>query len=113
MSPGERAVAFLDALLLFKLKNIHLIRALELGPAGPRSEHYKWMHRLLQHFLENAAPEAKPAHAIFAAHVLLAGSPIDLVKSMIAGGLSIDTIRQAQAAHARAMIDTARSTDRS
>lgn len=29
----ERAVGFLDALLLFKLKNMQLIRALELGAA--------------------------------------------------------------------------------
>jgi len=107
-SSRERAVAFLDALLLFKLKNIHLIRALELGPGVLQSEHYKWMHGLLQHLIEDAALGAKAGDAVFEAHVLLAGLHIDLVEVMIAGGLSLEAIRQAQAAHARAMIDSAR-----
>ncbi len=112
-SSRERAVAFLDALLIFKLKNVHLIRALELGPSVLQSEHYKWMHGLLQHFIEDAAPGAKAGDAVFAGHVLLAGLHIDLVEAMIAGGLSLEAIRQAQAAHARAVIDSARCTNRS
>jgi hypothetical protein len=108
-SSRERAVTFLDALLIFKLKNIHLIRALELGPGVLKSEHYKWMHGLLQHFIEDAARGAKAANAVFASHVLLAGLHIDLVEEMIAGGLSLEAIRQAQAAHARAVINSAAS----
>ena len=50
---------------------------------------------------------AEAGHAVFAAHVLLAGLHIDLVEEMIAGGLSIEEIRQAQGAHARALIDGA------
>jgi phosphoribosylanthranilate isomerase len=106
-SSRERTVAFLDALLLFKLKNIHLIRALELGPGVLKSEHYKWMHSVLQHMIENAAPEAESGAAVFDVHVLHAGLHIDLVEEMIAGGLSLEAIRQAQAAHARAVIDSA------
>jgi AcrR family transcriptional regulator len=109
-SSRDRAVAFLDALLLFKLKNIYLIRALELGPGVLQSEHYKWMHGLLQHFIEDAAPGAKAGAAVFAGHALLAGLHIDLVEEMIAGGLSVEAIREAQAAHARAVIDSARGT---
>jgi AcrR family transcriptional regulator len=107
-SSRERAVAFLDALLLFKLENVHLIRALELGPGVLQSEHYKWMHGLLQLFIEAAAPKTKVGNTVFAGYVLLAGLHIDLVEEMIAGGLSLDAIRQSQAAHARAVIDSAR-----
>jgi len=105
----ERAIAFLDAILIFKLQNVHLIRALELGPGVLQSEHYKWMHGTLRHFIEDAVPGAKAGDAVFAAHVLLAGLHIDLVETMIAGGLSIEAIRRAQAAHARALIGGARS----
>jgi AcrR family transcriptional regulator len=112
-SSRKRAVAFLDALLIFKLKNIRLIRALELGPGVLQSEHYKWMHGLLRHFIEDAAPSAKAGDAIFAGHALLAGLHIDLVEEMIAGGLSVKAIQQAQAAHARAVIDSAGCTHRS
>ncbi len=93
--------------MLFKLKNVLLIRALELGPGVLKLEHYKWMHGLLQRFIEAAAPKTKVGNAVFAGHVLLAGLHIDLVEEMIAGGLSLDAIRQSQAAHARAVIDSA------
>jgi AcrR family transcriptional regulator len=111
-SSSERAIAFLDSLLMFKLKNVHLIRALELGPGVLQSEHYKWMHGLLKHFIEDAAPSAKASDAVFAGHVLLAGLHIDLVETMIAGGLSVKAIRKAQAAHVKVVIDGA-STPRS
>ncbi|GGH07697.1 TetR/AcrR family transcriptional regulator [Silvibacterium dinghuense] len=106
--PQERAVAFLDALLLFKLKNRHLIRALEFGPGLLQSEHYRWMHGLLQHFIERAARAITEDDAGYAAHVLLAAIHIDLVEDMMAGGLSPASIRQAQAAHVRALISNAR-----
>jgi AcrR family transcriptional regulator len=108
-SSAERAVAFLDALLIFKLKNAHLIRALELGPGLLQSEHYKWMHGLLQHLIEDAVPRSKATYAVFAGHVLLAGLHIDLIEEMIDGGLSLKAIRQAQSEHARAVIDGARA----
>ncbi len=92
LGPGapsvERAAAFLDALLAFKLKNRHLIRALELGPRVLQSEHYKWMKNTLQHLIEDAAPAPTKSSAGYAAHVLLAAMHIDLVEEMIAGGLS-------------------------
>lgn len=104
-SSTERAIAFLDSLLMFKLSNVHLIRSLELGSGVLQSEHYKWMHGLLKRFVEDAAPDSTTGSAVFTAHVLLAGLHIDLVETMIAGGLSIPAIRQAQAAHARAVIE--------
>jgi AcrR family transcriptional regulator len=103
-SSRERAVGFLDALLLFKLRNTHLIRALAVGAGVLKSRHYQWMHGLLQHFIEDASPGAKPGDALFTAHVLLGGLHIDLVEALIAGGLSLEAIRQAQAAHVRAVI---------
>jgi AcrR family transcriptional regulator len=109
-APLERAIAFLDAILIFKLQNVHLIRALEFGPGVLQSEQYKWMHGRLQHFIENAAPRARPDDAVFAAHVLLAGLHIDLIEEMIAGGLSVEEIRQAQATHARVLISGPGST---
>jgi phosphoribosylanthranilate isomerase len=69
------------------------------------------MHGVLQHLIEDAAPEAEAGDAVFDAHVLLAGLHIDLVEEMIAGGLSLEAIRQAIAAHARAVIDSARFSE--
>ncbi len=106
---SERAVAFLDSLLMFKLNNVHLIRSLELGPGVLQSEHYKWMHGLLRRYIEDAAPDSTAGDAVFAGHVLLAGLHIDLVETMIAGGLSVKEIRQAQAAHAKAAIESVNS----
>jgi AcrR family transcriptional regulator len=103
----EHAIAFLDSLLMFKLANVQLIRALEIGPGLLQSEHYKWMHGLLKRLLREAAPGSKSGDAVFVAHVLLAGLHIDLVETMISGGLSVKAIRQAQAAHVRAAIGAA------
>ena len=104
-SPRERAVGFLDALLMFKLRNTHLIRALAVGAGVLKSRHYKWMHGLLQGFIEDAVPGANSDDALFTAHVLLGGLHIDLVEALMTGGLSLEAIRQAQAAHVRAVID--------
>jgi AcrR family transcriptional regulator len=113
LGPGapsrERVVAFLDALLTFKLENRHLIRAREMASTGLRqSEHYRWMHGLLQSLIEDAAPGAATDGAGYAAHALLAALHIDLVEELLATGLSPQAIRRAQAAHARAVIDDAR-----
>lgn len=113
LGPGapsrDRAVAFLDALLTFKLENRHLLRAREVAPRLLQSEHYKWMHGLLRDLIEEAAPGATVDEASYAAHVLLAALHIDLVEELLASGFSIQAIRRAQAAHARAVIDAARS----
>jgi AcrR family transcriptional regulator len=112
LGPGapsrERAVAFLDALLTFKLENRHLIRAREIAPRLLQSEHYKWMHGLLRDLIEDTAPGAKPDEAGYAAHALLAALHIDLIEELLASGLSLQATRAAQAAHARAVIDDAR-----
>ena len=113
LGPGapsrERVVAFLDALLTFKLENRHLIRAREVASAGLRqSEHYRWMQGLLQNLIENAAPGATADDAGYAAHVLLAALHIDLVEELLATGRSPEAIRRAQAALARAVMNDTR-----
>jgi AcrR family transcriptional regulator len=111
LGPGapsrDRAVAFLDALLTFKLENRHLIRAREIAPRLLQSENYKWMHGLLRNLIEYAAPGATPDEAGYAAHVLLAALHIDLVEELLANGLSLAAIRRSQASHVRAVIDDA------
>jgi len=112
LGPGapsrERAVAFLDALLTFKLENRHLIRAREVAPRLLQSENYKWMHGLLQNLIEDAARGATADESGYAAHVLLAALHIDLIEELLTNGLSLPAIRRAQAAHVRAVIDDAR-----
>jgi AcrR family transcriptional regulator len=112
LGPGapsrERAVAFLDALLTFKLENRHLIRAREVAPRLLQSENYKWMHGLLQNLIEDAALGATADETGYAAHALLAASHIDLIEELLASGVSLPAIRRAQAAHVRAVIDDAR-----
>jgi AcrR family transcriptional regulator len=111
LGPGvpsrERAIAFLDALLIFKLENRHLIRAREIAPGLLQSDHYKWMHGLVQKLIGDAAPGATADEAGYGAHVLLAALHIDLIEELLANGLSLQAIRRAQAAHARAVIDNA------
>jgi AcrR family transcriptional regulator len=106
--PCERAVAFLDALLTFKLENRHLLRAREMAPQLLQSQHYRWMHALLQGFIQEAAPDTAATSAGYVAHVLLAALHIDLVEELLASGVSLPAIRQAQAAHVKAVIDNAR-----
>ena len=101
----ERVVAFLDAILSFKLGNRHLIRAREVAPRLLQSEHYKWMHGLVQELIEDSARGATAEDAGYAAHALLAALNMELVEDQLANGLSLQAIRCAQAAHARAVID--------
>ena len=112
LGPGapsrERAIAFLDALLTFKLENRHLIRAREIAPRLLQSEHYKWMHGLMQKLVEDAALGATADDAGYAAHVLLVALHIDLIEEQLANGLSLQAVRRAQAAHAGAVIDDVR-----
>lgn len=102
--PEARAVAFLDAILTFKIENRNLIRALEFVPGLLQSEHYQWMHGVLCAFLLKAMPKGSKRNATYSAHALLASIHIDLIETMIADGLSYATIKQSQAAHVRAML---------
>lgn len=103
-SPRERIIAFLDALLTFKLDNRHLIRAREVASAGAlRTERYRWMQDMLRNLIGDAVPTA--ADAGYTAHVLLAAVHIDLVEELLAGGRSPEEIRRSQAALARAVLN--------
>jgi AcrR family transcriptional regulator len=103
--PLQRAVAFLDALLTFKLDNRHLIRLREQHPAGVRqSVNYQWTHGLLQGLIEDTAPDATAGDSSYTAHVLLGAIDINLVEELLAAGRSRQAIREAQAALVRAVI---------
>lgn len=107
LGPGapsrQRVVAFLDALLTFKLENRHLIRMRERDSAGIRqAKNYKWSHGILQSLIEDAAPAGD---ASYASHVLLAALDINLIDELLATGRSLKDIRHAQAALAQAVID--------
>ncbi len=108
-SPELRIIAFLDALLTFKLDNRHLIRARERDAAGVRqSAGYRWTHGLLRGLIEEAAPAAAANDAGYAAHALLAALSIDLIEELLAAGRSPQAIRRSQAALAQAVVDGAR-----
>jgi len=106
-APVDRAVAFLDALLVFKFANHNLIRARELGAAGLlQSEHYRWMHGLLGNLVEQAAPACRPSDAGYAAHALLAAMNVDLIEELLATGQTREEIREAQARLTRGVMRT-------
>jgi len=103
--PRQRVVAFLDAMLTFKLGNRHLIRMRERDPAGTRqSKNYQWSHRLLQGLIEDAAPATTAGDAGYAAHLLLAALDIHLIDELLATGRSLRDICRAQAALAQAVL---------
>ncbi|MBU9865997.1 TetR/AcrR family transcriptional regulator [Rahnella aceris] len=107
--PRVRAVAFLDALLTFKLENRHLIRARETPSLGLRqSEQYKWMHGLLRDLLKDATRGGASEEVDYKAHVLLGALHIDLIEDLLATGQTSEEIRRSQAALTRAVIDDAR-----
>lgn len=102
----ERVIAFLDAVLTFKLENRHLIRAREVASTGAlRTERYRWMQELLRTLIADAAPGAAAGDAGYAAHVLLAAAHIDLVEELVASGHPPEEIRRSQTALARAVMD--------
>lgn len=107
--PYERAVAFLDALLIFKLENRHLLHAREMAPQILASPQYRWAHGILQGLIQEAAPITTATVGGYAAHVLLAALHIELVEDLLAGGLSLATIQRAQATYVRAVIGGGRS----
>lgn len=103
----DRLFALLDALLMFKLENRHLIRAREASAGLLSSEHYRWAHGLLRTLVEDAVAHPMTEHASYAAHVLLAALNIDLIDSLLEAGSSPDEIRRAQEAHVSALLDKA------
>ena len=109
LGPGapsaDRVVAILDALLTFKLENRQLIRAREAASAGLRqSEHYTWVHNLLQSLVQDAGSERSIVDAGYAAHVLLNAVHLDLIEELLAQGRSPLVIRQSQAELAQAIL---------
>ena len=100
-APSDRLVAFLDAILMFKIANRHLIRARELSGGLLQSPHYQWMHAEARRCIMDAADTADTAYATYNAHSLLAGLHIDLIDEMLVQGLSLETIRKFQATRAR------------
>ncbi|GAA4394732.1 hypothetical protein GCM10023147_27120 [Tsukamurella soli] len=114
LGPGtpsrERIVAFLDALLSFKLANRHLIRMRPKSPVGVRqATSYKWSHGLLRALIDDAAPWATADDSGYAAHVLLAALDIDLLEELLGSGRAPEDIRRSQAALALAIIDGAQA----
>jgi AcrR family transcriptional regulator len=104
----DRVVAFLDALLTFKLENPHLLHAREVGSSGAlRSERYRWMQRVLAELVADAVPAVAADDADYTAHALLAALHIDLVDELLAAGRSPDAIRRSQGALVRAVLDGA------
>ena len=109
LGPGspapDRIVAFLDAVLTFKVENRNLMRAREVAATGSlRSERYRWMQSFLQGLIQDAAPTRTASDAGYAAHALLAVLNIDLIDELLDAGRSVEDVRRAQAAHALAAI---------
>lgn len=98
--PQQRLAAFLDLILTFKLDNRHLIRALEFGPGILQSPHYRWMLGVTAGFIDEGMGSPPEGVVLYNAHTLLAALHIDLIEDMLANGLSLGTIREAQAKRA-------------
>ena len=104
--PQERILAFLEALLSFKLENRHLLHAREVTSTGAlRTERYTWMQDLLRRLIADAAPGTTADHAGYTAHVLLGALHIDLVEELLAAGYTPEEIRRSQTALARTVVD--------
>ncbi len=105
---SDRVVAFLNAVLTFKLENRNLMRAREAAATGNlRSERYRWMHTLLQGLVREATPTRTASEAGYTAHALLAALHIDLIDELLDTGHSSEDVRRSQAAHARAVLGAA------
>lgn len=103
-APLDCLVAFLDAILMFKVANRHLIHAREATPGLLQSPHYRWMHTKTKSFIMAASNQADEDYAIYSAHALLSALHIDLIDEMLAQGLSVETIRRLQAARGKGVI---------
>ncbi|MEU3183018.1 helix-turn-helix domain-containing protein [Streptomyces sp. NPDC006923] len=111
LGPGaparERAVAFLDAVLTFKLDNRNLLRAREVATAGLlQSEQYRWMRDLLARTATEAMPTLTTEDAEYLAHVLLATVHITLIDELLASGQTPSAIRRVQRAHVLAVLSS-------
>lgn len=111
LGPGaparDRAVAFLDAVLTFKLDNINLLRARETTASGLlQSEQYRWMRDLLARTAMEAVRTLTAEDAEYLAHILLATVHIDLVDELLASGQTPDAIRRIQRAHVLAVLSS-------
>ena len=104
----ETVIAFLDAVLTFKLDNRNLLRAREVASTGDlRSERYRWMHDYLTRLIRDAIPQATAQQASYAAHTMLSALRIDLIEELLATGHSTENIRRAQAAQTRSILANA------
>jgi AcrR family transcriptional regulator len=111
LGPGaparDRAVAFLDAVLTFKLDNGNLLRAREATTSGLlQSEQYRWMRDLLARTAMEAVPTLTAEDAEYLAHILLAAVHIDLVDELLASGQTPSAIRRIQRAHVLAVLSS-------
>ncbi|MYS57624.1 MULTISPECIES: TetR/AcrR family transcriptional regulator [Streptomycetaceae] len=111
LGPGaparDRAVAFLDAVLSFKLDNRNLLRAREVATPGLlQSEQYRWMRDLLTQIVSEAKPALTAEDAEYLAHALLAAVHIDLVEELLASGRTPSAIRRIQRAHVLAVLSS-------
>lgn len=111
LGPGaparDRAVAFLDAVLTFKLAYRNLLRAREAVTSGLlQSEQYRWMRDVLARTLTEANPALTAEDAEYLAHILLAGVHIDLVDELLASGQTPSAMRRIQRAHVLAVLSS-------
>lgn len=111
LGPGalarDRAVAFLDAVLTFKLDNGNLLRAREATTSGLlQSEQYRWMRDLLARIVMEAVPTLTAEDAEYLAHTLLAAVHMDLVDELLASGRTPAAIRRIQKAHVLAVLSS-------
>ncbi|AEW92869.1 transcriptional regulator, TetR family [Streptantibioticus cattleyicolor NRRL 8057 = DSM 46488] len=100
-------MAFLDAVLSFKLDNRNLLRAREVATPGLlQSEQYRWMRDLLTQIVSEAKPALTAEDAEYLAHALLAAVHIDLVEELLASGRTPSAIRRIQRAHVLAVLSS-------
>lgn len=103
--PRERLLAFLDAMLAFKLDNGPLAAARETARTGvPRTGLYRWSHERLRGLLIRAAGGSPAVDPGYAAHALLNVLRPDVIDELLASGETRETIGNAQAALARQIL---------
>lgn len=104
----DTLLACLDALLVFKIANRHLVRAREGAPDLARSENYRWARRVLRTLLDRAAPRAPTDRVAYAAELMLAGLHVDPIEHLLEQGLTERALRDTQRFHAEAIVETLR-----
>lgn len=102
-TPVERAVALLDAFLVFKLDNRYLARAREAArPGALRRERYTGAYARLEPIVIEVAGAG--TDAAYLTHALLAAMHVEILDELIAQGRTADDLRRAQAALVRATL---------